>query len=270
MIKYKYNEKEYAKAIINQGFITKYYSYELKILAKYYRKEENKKAKERKELLYKFCEEHITNFNRVKYFKMINSALKYGSKKKNQLIIIKSVPVTIKEIEYVNKLDIDYNYKKVLFTFIMKNKLNKELCLQKFGKASDYNFFGGKREFYKEVYEMSKVSKKKDINTIINELSNFGYIDVRTRGRINLLFIDNIEESDDIIFNIEDFDDIGYYFDYYNGENNVIECANENCHRLIKKSSNKIKYCSSCAMEIQFNQKKEWDRTKRIRKIENP
>lgn len=44
----------------------------------------------------------------------------------------------------------------------------------------------------------------------------------------------------------------------------------EKCGDLIEKTSNKQKYCDECAKEIQFNQKKNWDKTKRIRKIENP
>ena len=42
------------------------------------------------------------------------------------------------------------------------------------------------------------------------------------------------------------------------------------CGDLISPTNNKMKYCQQCAREIQFNQKEEWDRTKRIRKIENP
>ena len=39
----------------------------------------------------------------------------------------------------------------------------------------------------------------------------------------------------------------------------------ENCGKPIKKNKNIQKYCKDCAREIQFEQKKEWDRTRRNR-----
>jgi len=55
---------------------------------------------------------------------------------------------------------------------------------------------------------------------------------------------------------------------------NVIKNTNNKeckvCKILFPPTNNKSKYCPTCAKEIKFNQKKEWDRTKRIRKIEKP
>lgn len=271
MINYRYDEKKYAEELLKNGFLTQYHRYELKILVKYFKEVLNKKARERKNLIYEFCENHIVNFNKVKYFKMINSALSYGSKKNNKLILIKSIPITDKEINYIQGLELDDVHKKILFTFIAKIKLNKEITKQIYGKSSEYNIFGGKKESYKEVFEMSKLSNKYNINTLVNELSNMGCIDVRTKGKINLKFIENIEvsEKDVVVFEISDFDSVGYYFEWYNGNEKFIKCENNDCWEVIKKTSGSKKYCSKCAKEIQFNQKKEWDRTKRIRKIEN-
>lgn len=39
----------------------------------------------------------------------------------------------------------------------------------------------------------------------------------------------------------------------------------EKCGTLVEQVNNKIKYCKKCAKNIQFEQKKEWDKTKRIR-----
>lgn len=53
--KFKFKEKEYAEAIIENGFISKSLNYELRLLSKYY-KELGYKPKKREELLYDFCE----------------------------------------------------------------------------------------------------------------------------------------------------------------------------------------------------------------------
>lgn len=267
----KYNEKLYAERLLTEGFLTKYIAYELKILVKYFKQEKKISAKERKILLYEFCEKYISEFNRVKYFKIINSALRYGSKGINKLIVINSIPITDKEIEYINELEIEEHYKKVLFTLLVKIKLNKELCLQKFNNASKFNFFGGKVELYKEIKQMSKIPDIYDINIIINELSTMGYIDIRNRGRVNLLFIESIEVSKEIVFEITNFYNIGYYFDWFNGANGVIKCENEGCEEIVKKTNNNMKYCVNCAKEVKLEQNKLWKREyDKSRKIENP
>ena len=249
----KYNEKLYAERLLKEGFLTKYIAYELKILVKYYKQEMKISAKQRKILIYEFCEKYIIEFNRVKYFKIINSALRYGSKGINKLIVINSIQVTDKEIEYINGLEIEEYYKKVLFTLMIKTKLNKELCLQKFNNASKFNFFGGKVELYKEIKQMSKIPDTYDINIIINDLSNMGYIDIRNRGRVNLLFIENIELSKNFVFEVNNFYNIGYYFDWFNGNNGVIKCENDGCEELVKKTGKNQKYCKECWKEIWRN-----------------
>ena len=268
MIQFRYNEKKYAEEILKKGFLTQYHRYELKILVKYYKEVLGEKASERKKLVYEFCENNIVKFNRVKYFKIINSALAYGSKRINKLILIKSIPVTKNEIEYINGLELDSAHKKILFTFIVKNKLNKEMSKQIYGKVSDYNIFGGKTESYKEVFEMSRLSGEYDINKLVNGLSNLGYVDVRTRGKINLSFIDDIvvdkddkgNKIDNIVFEITNFDNVGYYFDWYNGDEKFMKCENENCSEVIKKTNGNKKYCSDCALEKERIRKREWKR----------
>lgn len=243
MIQYKYNEEEYAKQIEKNGFLTKYHMYELTILVKYW-KSQGIKPKQRKEMIYEFCEKHIENFNKVKYFRKINTVLRNGSKKDNPLIIVKEIPITDREIEYINGLNIDYNYKKVLFTLLVNNKIKKEVCRIRYGDVLKFNYVGGKQKYFNEIFEMSKIPNTYKINNIINYLSNNGYIDIRTKGKINLLFVESIESSNKVVFNITTFDNIGYYFDWYNGDEKIIRC--ENCGKLIKQTSNRKKYCSSC------------------------
>jgi len=260
LIEYKYNEKKYAEEILKKGFLTDYHLYELKILVKYF-KSLGKKPKERKELIYQFCEKKVQDFNRVKYFKKINSALSYGSKKEAQLIIIERIQVTDSEIEYINNLDLDEIHKKVLFSLLVQNKIIKEISNIKYGNSSDYNFFGGKNRYYKEIHQISKIPAKYKIHNIINDLSNAGLIEVRYRGRINLLFVEQIPLSDNVVIEIDTFDNIGHWFSWYNGNKKIIKC--DKCGKLIKQTSNRRQYCHSCWRKIRIEQQREWDRNYR-------
>jgi len=248
LIQEKYNEEEYAKKIEENGFLTNRHNYELTLLIKYWKKC-GIKPKARKEKIYEFCKNNIEKFNEVKYFKRINSALRKGSRKDNPLIIIEKIPITSKDIEYINSLDIEYDYKKILFTLLVRMKIKKEICILKYGNYLQYNYLSGTQKTYNEIYEVSKISNTYKINKIINILEQLGYVDVRTRGRIKLLFIDNIEESSKIEFNVTTFDNIGYYFDWYNGDDKIIRC--ENCGKLIKRRNNRQKYCPTCWKEKQ-------------------
>lgn len=236
----------------------------MKILVKYY-KSQGIKPKERKQLIYEFCEIHISKFNKVLYFKKINTALNAGKGKFNNLIVIKEVPVTRNELDYVNGLDIDYIYKKVAFTLLVQSKINKMVCDLLFGKHSEYNFFGGKKQYFKEIFSQSKIPShsvvngtnvKYDINKIVNDLSEKNIIELGNRGRIKLLFIDEIAELNELVdeefeFNITTFDDIGFYFDYYNGENKIIKC--EICGKLFRATGTTHRMCRDCWKEHRRN-----------------
>lgn len=257
MIQYKYNEEEYAKQIEEKGYLTKHHNYELTLLVKYWKKQ-GIKPKERKEKVYEFCKKYNENFNEVKYFKRINYALLKGSKKDNPLIIIEKIPITDKEIEYINKINIGYDYKKILFSLLVNMKIKKEICKLKYNNDL-VSYIGGKQEYFNDILKVSKVSNGYRINDIINILEQLKYVEVRTRGKIKLIFIKEIEDSDKVVFDIITYDNIGYYFDKYNGDERIIECVE--CGKLIKQSKNKRqKYCSTCWKEKHQELKNKWKR----------
>lgn len=263
MNQYKYNEEEYAKIIESKGFLTQYHTYELTLLVKYWKKK-GIKPKERKEKIYEFCKKHIEKFNEVKYFRKINYVLNKGNRKDNPLIIINNIPITDNEFKYINKSNIEYDYKKILFSLLVSMKIKKEILRQKYGNQSDFYFIGGTQKIFDEIFEMSKLPNNiYEINSIINMFENLGYVDVRTKGKINLLFMNEIEKSDVIVFEIITFDNIIYYFDFYNGDEKIIKCID--CGTFIKQSKNKHKkYCKICWINHRNNYQKEL-----MRKIRN-
>jgi hypothetical protein len=268
LYKYQYKEKTYAEEILKNGFTSNRIKYELKILVKYF-KEQGMKPKERKEEIYKFCEKNLDGFDRVTHYKMINSILNYGQNNKNKLIEIESVSVTKNELLYIDILDISHNYKKVIFTLLVMDKLNKKFHeIRNELKFRNEHYFGGTNN-YKELISSSKISLKqnKQIHEIIGELDKQGIIEITGNGSIKLSFMYEIKNDDEGELEITSFDNIGYYFDLYKGENKVKNC--ECCGTPIRPKNNKHKYCNKCNIIVDRNKAKQRMKNKRMFEIEN-
>jgi len=256
---YKYNEKIYAEKILKNGFINKFYSSQLKIIGKYY-KNNGVKPKEIKELIYEFCNKHIMNFSRVKYFRTINSVMNYVTKKNSKLVVIESINVLKYEIDYINKLNLDYNLKKLLFTIFIFNKLNKEKYKIEKGKELKVNCFGDYKS-HKNVKKSSCVPDKLNFDSSIYEFNKRKIVKALYEGKFYLTFVEDMEEKrkkcEDLAINITDFNNIGVYFDLYNGKKiNYIRC--EQCNVFVKKTSNNRKYCEECWVEKERELKRKW------------
>lgn len=255
MFEFKYNEKKYAEHILKNGFSTKHLNNELRVLSKYY-KELGHKPREREELLYKFCEENLEGFSKVEYFKRINAALNHAKKKENKLIEINEIHISKEELETVDQAEVNSTCKKVLFTLLVLNKLNKTIQEIKFGSIQNKeNYFGGNTRNYKELVDSGGISvgrnKKfhyKNIHEVIGELAKEGFVEIRGSGFIKLSFVYEILEDDSVVMTISSFDNIGLYYDLHTGEEKVKEC--ESCKIPIVKKNNKTKYCNDCSREI--------------------
>lgn len=251
---YKYNELAYAEDILKNGFTSQYYRTELRTLVKYW-KHLNIKPAQRKTNLYEFCEKNIEGFTREEYYKVINSALNYAKKKGIKLVIIKSLPITKNEFEYINNIDMEIKYKRILFSYLVKTKLNKMICMELYGESSKFNFYGGSRRHYNEIKDMSNIKRGENLNYLNGDLANKGFIDICNKGKVRLSFMDEIIESDEVDFIIKDFDLVYGYFDFYSGDNSYIIC--EECGKLVKRRGNKGKYCVECARELQLKWQRE-------------
>ncbi|EQC1535425.1 hypothetical protein [Clostridium botulinum] len=286
---YKYNEKLYGEVLYNNGFQTNYIKSELVILIKYLKQIKGLSKKDTEKFIYNFCEKYLEGFNKVQYFRTIDSAIQKGRRCNNKLIIIENIPILKSELEYIDGLEVEHEYKKLLLAFIVHKKINLEIhrLIDENAKLSAY--FGGSNKKYREVFKTANVSNKYKINDMINELVNRGIIKSIIKGDIILDYMysiyDIIEkevevknkitheinkeirktilykiEYDDIYERITNFDNIGYIFDYYKGVDKIKKC--DNCGDYIKQKSNKSKYCLSCAREILQEQKNKWKREK--------
>lgn len=248
MINYKYNELAYAEIISEKGFQTKYIPTELRLLTLYYRDVLKLKPKVREEKIYEFCNDYITDFKKEKYFKTINKALNTGLKKETKLIVISEIEIYTNELNYINSLDIKYEYKKVIFAFLVQCKLNKIVCEYKYEK--DYDsvniYFKGGNKKYNDIKKMANIPVKMSINDeVINELSKLELITILHKGTIILECVKNCIEDGGVAITITDYENVGLYLDFYNGVKGVKKC--EKCDIPIKVIKNNQKYCKICS-----------------------
>jgi len=250
---YKYNELAYAVEVYEKGFLTKYFATELRLLVLYYRDVLELKPKEREFKIYEFCKKYIPNFRKEKFYRIINKALNNGMKKEQKLISISKIDIYKTEIDYINSLNVNQDYKKVMFTFLVQLRLNK-IIFEYRHEGEEYNmsYFKGGVKKYNNIKRISNIPAKMLLNDeVINALEKLNLVTIVHKGTIILNYIDNCKQKGDVLFSITDFDNIGLYLDYYNGENGVIKCENEGCKKLIKKKSNNQKFCIDCAKKVE-------------------
>jgi len=256
---YKYNELTYAELIYNSGFQSKYIPTELKLLVLYLRDRLELKPKEREFEIYKFCNKYIPNFRKENFFKSINKALKIGLNKEEKLVEISEIDIYKSELDYINSLDVNQEYKKVLFTFLVQLKLNEAVYKYKHDKNYDEGYdafyFSGGRKKYNNIKKISNIPIKMSLHDeVINALDNSELIKILHKGMIYLDCLKNCKEEGNIVITITDFENIGLYLDYYNGVSGVIKC--EKCEKIIKTKANNQKYCTDCWKEVNKEQTK--------------
>lgn len=270
MFNYEYKERDYANEILKKGFTSSHIKHELKILVKYY-KDQGCKPKERKELIYKFCEENLEGYDRVTHYKMINSVLNYGSNKLNKLIQIDSVGISGSELNYIDGLEIQHDYKKILFTLLILDKLNKKFYLIRNESTPDEEYYFSGRHNYKKLiaYSNIKLKSSNQIHKIIHELSEIGLVEIRAKSKIKLLFMYEIPKDDEVGLEIKNFEKIGLYYDLHSGISKIKKC--ENCGEPVKVTSNRSKYCESCreVIEIKNNRRYSRESMRRLRDSKN-
>ena len=70
----------------------------------------------------------------------------------------------------------------------------------------------------------------------------------------------NTDKNDAVVMQLTSFDNLGNQFIASQGNTHITCCS---CGRLVKKTNNKMKYCSKCAEKIIKEKDKEYKRNKR-------
>lgn len=273
-MEYKYNEKKYGKHIYDNGFCTRFISYELTVLVKYL-KFMNINKKDTEEFLYNFCKKYIEGFNKVKYYKTIDKAIRYGRSK--PLIIVEKIHILHKELEYIKGLDLDDEYKKLLMSLLVNRKIAYEINKINNGQNVHLSsYFNGTKKRFREVFKSANISGKGyKIDDMINFLVQNKIIESIIKGDIVLSYMSKIYDvdynnnifykydKDDIFDEISEFDNIGYIYEYYIGSKKIIKCENKNCDVYCKRKSNSQKYCTKCWKEKEKEIKRDtWHKNK--------
>lgn len=269
---YKYNEIAYAQLILKKGFTSKYINNELRVLAKYFKYLGHKPA-EREKLLYEFCEKHLEDYDRVKYYKNINSALNHAKKKENKIIDINTIGITDKEMEYIEKINLSKLHKMVAFTLLVVDKLNNMTLDIKHGEnRKSTHYYGGNEKKYRELSSQSgipssKRKKAENVHSLISDLAKQDIVDIKGNGYIHLKFIDGIPSSNEYIMNINNFNNIGLYYELYIGEKKVRSC--QCCETPIRIKSNHTKYCEKCAKLVKNRKISQLNKERRNKNKDN-
>lgn len=250
----QYKEKDYAESLLKKRSVDVGAKGDLKILAKYY-KAQNKKYKEIEESLYQFANTKCKKwFKDVLHFKLIDSAVNFTKKKDNVLVQIESIEIYDSELNYINSLDYSYVEKKILFSMLVINKLkHKRMEIKGLEVDYDNNYFGGGTFSYKIMLEtlqekLTRTFKEKEIHKIIKKFNEDGIVRTTRSTSLELLFINEIEQSDNVMLEVKDFDTIGLYFDSIYKSDTVKICRE--CSKLLKVTTGNNTYCKLCSIEV--------------------
>lgn len=239
------NELEYCENILKNGFEDGKESLGFKMLAKYYKSKGLDDVDIKKEIV-KVCEEKISEFNMVLYYKYINNAVRYA--KYENLFIVQPVRITQNEISKIQDIG-NLKKEKVAFTLLVLSKINyqKQLCNDKYRDKAGY-FINDSRT---GIFKYAKLYVNKDQSyDITSDLLRIGLISPSGRKSYKVNFVD---EDNATVITISNFKDFVLEYEKYIGEN-IGYCSE--CKCPIRITSNRSKYCRECWKEIRENQNK--------------
>ena len=232
------NEKKQAEYIIEKGEVGNKPTSTLFLLAKYYRQKENLNKEQTFNKLNEFMEKNYKNYNSATWEDIIEDISKKANK--YPLREIDYIEITKSEIDTIRNI-CNIKYEKLLFTMLCYAKL--------YNKISDKNN-GWVNTDIKEIFRVARVSVRyrNDKFLYLNDLESSGLISFSNKNdnlNLRVTFVDN---NSDTVLKIDDFRELGYEYLNYIGDGKFIRC--ECCKKLIRKKSNKQKYCTDCYKRI--------------------
>lgn len=221
---YQYRQKDYAEKIYLNGFQSRYVSYELRLVALYMKLAQNMRQSELRDHLKRFCADYAPNYSYYAWCMRIKSACDYAANH-DTLVQIDSVPIFKSELAYITSLSGSIpleteNIQRTVFAMMVHKKLDKYSYEQQ--HDTPYAVFsysiGGKR--FTGMPRIAGLRKPKNFDfalDVLYPMHNLGLIEtIETKGSpLKLNFADEIRFSGDFAFNVQDYEQLGLYYDKY-------------------------------------------------------
>ena len=230
------NEKRYVEDLMVNPSKDNVTSQNLRLVARYYNELGYNKPKIH-DMLEHYLLRNDPGCNLVAMEDLVDRATKNAGKHK--LRQLESIPITYSEIEVVKQLT-SIREQKVLFTLICLAKLSNEIA----GEKNNWVNHSIKEIF--ELANMYSMTKEKQ-NMLIHNIYKKGVIAFSKRVDNTNIRVVCLNYDSDPCIQIYDYRNLGNQYLRYLGEP-FVEC--ESCGLIVRKFSNRMKYCPSCAKKI--------------------
>lgn len=158
---------------------------------------------------------------------------------KYTLVEIESVPVTQGELDTIERIT-SKPLRRLAFTL---------LCIAKFYNMSRPKNNNWTNKPDKEIFKLANIQTPSMRQSLmLNDLyalGLIGYSKLVDNVNICVKFIDN--DSKPVLY-ISDFRNLGYQYMRYTGDTSFTEC--ESCGLIMRRTSNRLKYCPDCAIDM--------------------
>ena len=230
------NEREYAESILSYKTTTKKPSEALSIISRYLYAngyKPNEIAQRLEDYIIRIDENASIPKWQQTIDRYANTADKYS------LVEIESVPITQAELDTIATIT-SKPLKRLAFTL---------LCVAKFYNISNPHNNNWTNKPDKEIFKLANIQTSSMRQSLMmNDLYSLGLIGYsRLVDNINVS-VKFINDNSDVVLYISDFRNLGFQYLKYTGDTSFTEC--ESCGLVMKRTSNRLKYCPDCAIDI--------------------
>ena len=245
------NEMEYAKKILTGAVKEKNLFKALVILTKYYYFELGMNDKE----IEKNLRLYIKAMGGDVDDEAIENIIKSNTSSKTNVNKLDHIIITIQEWQTIQEMGRTERERKLLFTL---------LCMYKVKIGLGYSDNGLVKIEYTQLNSLAHVvfksTERIDVFRYFIEcgMIEMGMGQLASRVKLHYVFPDSKQ-----LIKITDFEAFNVYYDYLKKGGKLIRC--KECGKLVLAKGNKTQYCKDCAKIKTGENKKEYDRTKRVR-----
>lgn len=188
-------------------------------------------------------------FNSVKHFDRINKCIIKLNKwidngcvdKDNEIIIFNNELDSINKFKDSDDENKNFEYKKVLFVI---------LCIAKFNNADIIGTKSGSLCTIRDIIKLSNSKLKTNEKSLLfYKLQKYGYINMFMPNLSKILYISKSDIDNEPILTFNASQDMILNYEKYCGVR-VKNC--DMCGRLYRQKSNRQKYCTACAVKINY------------------